>query len=671
MNGTRLLTIDDESYIRKSIRSFFEDYDFVVFEAENGRTGIEIFEREKPDIVILDLRMPEMGGLEVLEILREKSPDTPLIVASGTGNASAVVEALHLGAWDYILKPVHDMGVLLHSVKKCLNTNQLKKDNIKYQERLEELVMERTKELKASEEKYKAVFECTGSAKAILEHDMTISMANTKFASLVGLPVEKIEGIRKWTEFLMPEDLETMKALYEEKRNFKSGITDQVQHEFRVVKDNKAIRYIYVSIGIIPGTDKSIISLLDITEKIKAEERWNSLEKQLRKAQRMEAVGTLAGGIAHDLNNILSPILGYSDMIMREADPGGSVFRRSNKILKAACRAADLVKQIFSFSRADEEKTKAITIQPVVKEVVKLLHGSIPSTIEIIDKIDNNCCYVEADPTQIHQILMNLCTNSYHAMEETGGKLIISLKESEISEDSSLTDFPEIKKGNYLFLEVSDTGCGIEEGVQQRIFDPYFTTKEEGKGTGLGLAMVYSIVKNYSGEIIVNSSPGMGSVFTIVLPVVSNHERLETDGFIKKEFDTMSGAHILVVDDDREIADMLKEGLESLGCLVSVFYSGMDAFSYFTGHMDDIDMVLTDQTMPDKTGFDLAMEMLALKPDIPIILCSGYTGTINAEKVKKAGIKEFVMKPVSLDVLSDLIQKNLRENHKDSGKKNV
>ncbi len=656
----KILTIDDESYIRQSIRTYLEDYDFTVFEAENGKKGIEVFDRESPDLVLLDLRMPEMDGLQVLEILREKAPDVPLVVASGTGNISAVVEALHLGAWDYILKPIEDLNVLYHSIQKCLKESQLTKENKQYQERLEELVAERTLELQKSEERYKAIFEYTGTAAIIIEPDDTISMVNSKFAELAGMARQDIVGKKKWYDFVAPDDIDVMRNYFEARVNLKTENYAPMQYEIRFTGNNGEGKYVYVSLGVIPGTDKAVISLLDVTEKKKAEQRWRSLENQLRKAQKMEAIGTLAGGIAHDLNNILSPVLGYADMIMRSSDPSTNVFQRSEKIQKAALRAADLVSQVLTFNRRNEEEKRVIRIHPVTKEVIKLLKGSIPSTITIADEIDRNCGSVEADPTQIHQVIMNLCTNAYHAMEETGGTLTVRLKEVMLT-SSDIMDFasPECSAGPYLALEVSDTGSGMSEDVMERMFDPYFSTKEEGKGTGLGLATVYGIVKSYKGIIRAKSKINEGSTFTVFLPVSSVKTAADNGETMRQAQNVGSGERLLVVDDDKDIALMCKEGFEALGYKVDLFFSSLEALDFFKKEYQQIDLVVTDQTMPGKTGFDLAKEMLAIKKEIPIILCSGFTGSITKTKIEEVGIKSFVMKPVTVEDLSKKIQQLL------------
>jgi len=535
-------------------------------------------------------------------------------------------------------------------------------DNKRYQERLEELVKERTRELHQSEEQYKTIFEYTGTAAIIIEPDDTISMANSMFCEFAGMDSQDIAGRKKWIDFVAPEDIEFIRNYIDAKVTFKIDNDVPMQYEIRFIGNNGEKKYVYVSLGIIPGTDRAVVSLLDVTEKKKAEQRWHSLEKQLRKAQKMEAIGTLAGGIAHDLNNILSPVLGYADMIMRSSDPEAIVYKRSEKIQKAALRAADLVSRILSFNLRGEQEKRMIKIHPVSREVLKLLKGSIPSTITIVDNIDRNCGSIEADPTQIHQVIMNLCTNAYHAMEQTGGTLTVGLKEISLTA-ADMAGYPHLTegKGVYLSIEVSDTGCGMNNDVVDRIFDPYFTTKGEGKGTGLGLAIVYGIVKSYKGDIRVETKPDKGTTFTILLPVVDTENNTENRETITGSFNAGSGERLLVVDDDKNIARMYKEGFEFLGYNVELFFSSLEALDFFKENHHTIDLVVTDQTMPDKSGFDLAKDMLAIKKDIPIILCSGYTGMINKMKINKAGIKSFIMKPVTVGDLSNEIQKILKQ----------
>jgi len=653
ISNTVILTIDDESYIRQSIKSYLEDFGFIVLEAENGKKGLEIFDANTIDLVLLDLRMPEMNGLEVLKRIKKKSPDTPLIVASGTGNIAAVVEALHLEASDYILKPIEDMTVLYHAITKCLTESQLKKENKVYQERLKDLVKERTKELEDSEKRYKAIFEHTGTAAIILEADYTISMANSRFCEVAGLKKAEIEGKKKWCDFIDSEHKDIVSQF--SKGSFQDSGHAHEQHEISLTNANGKNIFAYATLAMLPGIDKIAVSLLDITEKKADEERWLSMEKQLRNAQKMEAIGTLAGGIAHDLNNILSPVLGYSEMMMMDVVPDSKAYKHSEKIQQAALRAADLVSQILSFNRSSEEEKRPIRIHPVAKEVIKLLKGSIPSTIKIVDSIDRNCGYVEADPTQIHQIVMNLCTNAFHAMESEGGELKLSLKEASLSDDE-LIEHPYLTKDKYLFLKITDTGCGMDDQTKERIFDPYFTTKEEGKGTGLGLATVYSIVKSYHGAISVKSALHKGSSFKILLPVDESKTKDKITTLKSKNAKNTKGETILFVDDNKDIVEMCKQGLEANNFKVKHFSSSLEALHFFKKNHREIDLVVTDLTMPGKTGIEIAHEIRKIDKAIPIILCSGYAEAIDQEEIKKAGIQEFIKKPLSVDALSNAIQ---------------
>ncbi|MCP3876085.1 MAG: response regulator [Desulfobacteraceae bacterium] len=652
-----ILTIDDEYYIRQSIKAYLEDFGFTIFEAEDGKKGLEIFNSNKIDLILLDLRMPGMNGLEVLNIIKKKSPDTPVIVASGTGNISSVVEALHLGASDYILKPIEDMDVLYHSVTKSLTESQLKKENKIYQGRLEELVKERTKELEESEKRYKAIFEYTGTAAVILEPDYTISMVNSKFCKIVGLKKSEIEWKKKWHAFVADEHKDVI-IQYDGQRN-KNSQYKADQHEIILINKDGSKKHTYATIAVLPGIDKITVSLLDISEKKEAEQKWNHLAKQLKNSQKMEAIGTLAGGIAHDLNNILSPVLGYSEMTMMDVEPDSKIYKYSEKIQKAAYRAADLVNQILSINRSTIEEKKPIRIHPVAKEVIKLLKGSIPSTIKITDKVDRNCGHVNADPTQIHQIIMNLCTNSFHAMETTGGELTISLKEVSLSKEE-LIKHSNLTLSKYIELQVTDTGNGMDDKTQERIFDHYFTTKEEGKGTGLGLATVYNIVQSYDGEIFVQSDPEQGTSFTILLPIdysKINNEIKRPKTNIKKK---IAGEKILLIDDNKDIVEMCKKSLEANNYKVEAFSSSPEALNFFKAQHQNIDIVITDQTMPDITGVELAKQMKKINKTIPIILLSGYAKAVDLKEIDMAGISKFIKKPLSMDGLSNVIQNILK-----------
>ena len=392
------------------------------------------------------------------------------------------------------------------------------------------------------------------------------------------------------------------------------------------------------------------------------ERHRQEMEAQLRQAQKMEAIGTLAGGIAHDFNNILGAIIGYAEMA-KDASPSGSAAARYlDKVLAAGERAACLVKQILAFSRQASAEPIPLELNHLVKEVIKLLRPALPSTITIRQQLGTATHSVLADPTQIHQIVMNLCTNAFHAMEQTGGVLEITLTDHDLSAED-LQHQPEVQAGKFVALSVADTGPGIAPEIRDKIFVPYFTTKKIGKGAGMGLAIVHGIVTTAGGFVICESEQGKGTVFRVFLPATA-----EKVAAVTKVGETVPTGkeHILFIDDEEILAQMGKTMLERLGYTVTIRTSSLEALALFQQQADTFAAVVTDQTMPEMTGMDLARKMLAIRPDIPIILCTGYSSLINEEQAKEFGIKEFVMKPMTKNALSTLLRKVL-DQHPRSG----
>jgi CheY-like chemotaxis protein len=364
----------------------------------------------------------------------------------------------------------------------------------------------------------------------------------------------------------------------------------------------------------------------------------------------MEAIGTLAGGIAHDFNNILVPIIAYAEMSMVHFNENDKLYQYLSGILKASHRAKDLVHQILTFSRHNEMTFEPILLQPVIRETVKFLRASIPSTIDIRTSIKKECGAIIGNPSQIHQIIMNLATNAKHAMEKDGGILEISLDEKEIW-PNDFNEMMDIYPGRYARLTISDTGHGIDPAVMDKIFEPYFTTKRDGKGTGIGLSVVHGIVKTYGGSIKVSSKPDKGTRFAIYLPLVHRVSVPENDHCICKG---VGGGkeHILLVDDEPIVVSAEKEMLEGLGYRVTAMTNSLDAYEYFASNHDCIDIVITDMTMPRMTGAELSMKFLDIKPDIPIILCTGYSENFTEANANAIGIRKYVVKPFIMNRLA-------------------
>ena len=386
------------------------------------------------------------------------------------------------------------------------------------------------------------------------------------------------------------------------------------------------------------------------------EERTKALadsEKQLQQMMKLQAIGTLAGGIAHDFNNILFPIVGYTELTMDDIPKDSQARQNLEEILKATNRAKELVQQILTFSRQDCQERKPLQVQYLIKEALKLLRATIPSSIEIECDIDNTCGPIRGNPTQIHQVIMNLCTNAYHAMQESGGKLEVSLKEIHISYEQSL-DRVGMKIGKHIELMVKDSGQGMEPQVMERIFEPYYTTKEQGKGTGLGLSVIHGIIKNHGGDIAVSSQPGKGATFKVYLPIIDD---IEEEIQIDEPLIAVNGKErILLIDDEEQIIDIEQKILERLGYKVTPKTDSEEALEEFAAQPDRFDLVITDMTMPKMTGDQLARRMMAIKPQIPVILCTGFNETISEEKALAMGIDKFVMKPIVKDELASTIR---------------
>jgi len=365
------------------------------------------------------------------------------------------------------------------------------------------------------------------------------------------------------------------------------------------------------------------------------------VQLQLQQAQKMEAIGTLAGGIAHDFNNILSAIIGYTELSLSDIEKESIVYQNLQEVFKAGGRAKDLVKQILTFSRQAEHERKPVQVKLISKEAIKFLRASLPTTIEIRPEIISESM-VMADPTQIHQLLMNLCTNAGYAMREKGG--VLEVKLIDVNLESDVTDeHPELKPGPYLELTISDTGHGIPAHILDRIFDPFFTTKGKAEGTGMGLSVVHGIVGSYGGKILAFSEPGKGSTFKAYLPTV---ERDEEPLPIAGEGITTGTERILFVDDEMALVEIGKQMLESLGYKVTGRTSSIEALELFKAKPDSFDLIITDMTMPNMTGDELARELIRIKPEIPVILCTGYSARINPQQAAAMGIRAFVSKPV-------------------------
>ena len=390
----------------------------------------------------------------------------------------------------------------------------------------------------------------------------------------------------------------------------------------------------------------------DITERKNAEKQRLKMEAHMSEAQKMESLGTLAGGIAHDFNNILAAILGYAELANLEIPAGSSLKQYVGQIVQAGRRAKDLVNQILTFSRQGQSEKKLIDISRSIGEALKLLKATLPRTIEIRENILPNLAPVFADETQIHQIVMNLCANAHYAMKTTGGVLDVGLSLATISEHDAI-GYPGIKPGRYLKLSVADSGSGIAPDLIDRIFDPYFTSKPSGEGTGMGLSTVHGIVKDHGGGIKVYSEIGVGTTFNMFLPAAGSLS--ETAEEQEKELPT-GRESVLLVDDEKSLLDLGRDLLERLGYRVETRASAIDAIEAFRSDPNKYDLIITDMTMPKMTGDELAGKIRSIRSDIPIILCSGFSERLNTQAMEAIGANALLMKPITYADLANTVR---------------
>ncbi len=502
------------------------------------------------------------------------------------------------------------------------------------------------KALLNSEEKYRLLVENANDTIFVVQEGL-IKFANSKATRMTGYgPSELID--MPLAELIHPDDLDPVISRH---KVCLQGNNTPSQYSFRIV--DAASQTLWTDLNTVTieweGKPATLNFARDIT-------RQKHLEAQLRSAQKMEAIGTLAGGIAHDFNNILSAIIGYTDLtalLLPDDDPARSSL---SEVMNAAQRAKELVYRILSFSQMHEQEQKPVRMDLIIQEALKLLRPSLPSTIGIEQQIDCQGTIL-ADPTQMHQVVVNLCTNAYQAMQEEGGLLKVSLAEVKLSSED-LVDHLDLDAGDYLKLTISDTGHGMNEQTMQRIFDPYFTTKENGKGTGLGLAVVYGIVSAHKGVIQVNSVPGEGTTFDVFFPSIRSFTSQEP---ISYEQPSRGDENILFVDDEDALVRLATQLLEKCGYRVVGHTNPLEALELFKDDPNKFDLVITDMTMPHMTGNQLAQALQKIRSDVPIIITTGYSEKISPETAQMKGAWNFIMKPLSYSDLTKKIRKAIDE----------
>jgi len=561
----------------------------------------------------------------------------------------------------------------LKSVKTLKKTWKVTEDSMtrhKLEETIKELRLNRVElemqnqalkeaqeDLEFSRNLYTDLYDFAPAGYLTIDNNGIIQKINVTGAKILGMEKTGLTGL-PFTRFIVPADLN--KFFNHLERCKKTG--KQIISEITIERKNKETAILQLlSIPTVMSQDVTVYRavIADLTERKKAIEEKKKLEEELYDNHKMKAIGRLAGGIAHEFNNILVSILGYTELTADELSEG-PLKENLNEVIKSCHKAKELIKQILIFSQKSVQKKEPVVISIVLRDSLALLRALLPSTIEIQQNMEGNNSIILADPAQIQQILMNLCTNSVYAMAGKCGTLEISLTDIDITQET-VHLYEKLKPGQYVKLSISDTGHGMNSTVMKRIFEPYFTTRKFGEGIGMGLPVVHGIVKSHKGEIKVYSEIGKGTQFHIYFPCLtrSRYENMakETEQLIVQE----GKKYILFVDDRKEIVNIGNRLIKKLGYEVIATTCSIEALEIFRNKPDKFSLVITDQTMPNMSGIALARELMRIRPDIPVILCTGYSEQVNEEQALSTGIREFIMKPFTMNNLANSIRNILGE----------
>jgi PAS domain S-box-containing protein len=634
----RILIVEDRPGQLETLVNVLAEEGYQVVGAVTAAEALEYAKVESFAVAVVDVQAPDVSGVSLLSLLKANNVEIRMIVSpafAGLDSANDVIGESPIAYLEQNVSPSELLGTIRRTFRD---------QTTEYTKELEMALEERDERFRQLVEHIKEVF-------WVFAPDQTeVWYVSPQYETVWGRSCASLlEDPRSLWDAVHPQDQPRFLT-----RQFEPDV-EGVQGECRIVRPDNTIRWVRIQTVPIRKPNGEMLSLAgvaeDITERKRVEEALTKTERQFRQSSRMEAIGTLAGGIAHDFNNILTAILGYTELALATVPKESRTQRNLQEVLTAGHRAKHLVLQILTFSRQAGQGKKPTPIHMVVREALKLLRATIPSTIEIRQSLKTEATIL-ADPTQMHQIIINLGTNAEYAMRETGGILKVALEDVEVTEDLARM-ISGLQVGPHVRLTVQDTGSGMTPEVLERLFDPFFTTKPIGEGSGMGMAVVHGIITGHRGAIVVDSVVNKGTKIEVYLPTVPTQvlEPLNDQSPIPTGKET-----ILFVDDEETIVRLGKELLTQLGYTVEVHTSSIEALSVFRQDPHRFDLVITDQTMPGLTGEALSRELLRIRPDLPIILCTGFSHVISAERAKALGIQGYLMKPLAIRDLVPIIR---------------
>ncbi|MBF0288250.1 MAG: response regulator [SAR324 cluster bacterium] len=633
----KILVVEDDPQIRFASTRTLKSAGYEVMEASTGTDGLRLATQEKPDLVLLDIGLPGIDGFEICRRIKQ-SPELKniyVMMASGSmTDSDHQIEGLELGADGYVIRPIPNKE-LLARVQSILRLKQTEDKLRLHQDYLDNILKSMADML------------------IVVDPDLSIRTINQTACDLLGYEESELIGetIRiifegDGPQLFHEEDGSTAETpAVEIEKLIERGLVHNIETSC-LAKDGKKIP-VLLSGSVMRdegGLIQGIVCIVhDITNR-------KTLESQLRRAQKMEAIGVLTGGIAHEFNNLLSPILGYTEILLEEKSKNDPDTAHLNKIYTAGNRAARLVRQMLAYGRQSMSQKTPVRLEDIVEDTITLLNNTIAPNISIKKEIEVNLSPILGMPGEIHQLALNLCINASHAMPD-GGNLTIRVKDEGLRK--FISSEGESLEGHFVSLCVSDTGLGIDSDTIERIFDPFFTTKEVGQGSGLGLSVVQGIVEQHKGHIEVKSELGKGSAFHVYFLTAQEEDKPPV---VKNKPLSKGNERVLLVDDEPMITNLSSDMLTRLGYNVTAFLNGEDALKAFIENPQGFDLVMTDYGMPKMNGKELGTQIKKIRPDIPIILFTGYGDLIAKEDIHTWGMDDLLMKPLKLKKISEVLR---------------